>query len=383
MSAARPDLSYFDLPPSNAPHLQGLDALQVYEADVTREDIIREYGVQADDIVKLSSNENPLGCSPHVTLAVALQLGALSRYPDGAGVTLRQYLGDFHGVSADCVTLANGAQDLLALLAAATLSTADGKNQNARMVYAQYALSDYQLASLNVTQQAVCVPAQQYGHDLAAMAEVINATPECRLVLLANPNNPTGTLLTAEAIAKFVARVPSSVLVVIDEAYIEFTPNQTSVCLTQNFDNVVILRTFSKAYGLAGLKIGYAISSSVLAKLLKLSRQAMGANVLALAAAQAALADQTFLADYLAFNAEQRQALYKGLDSLGIEFVPSVANFVMVNVSDGPTVYQALLEQGIVVRVLSSYGLDAWIRVSVGLPEENNRFLDTLAQVLA
>lgn len=231
MSAARPDSSYFDLPPSDAPHLQGLDALQVYEADVTREDIIREYGVQADDIVKLSSNENPLGCSPHVTLAVALQLGALSRYPDGAGVTLRQYLGDFHGVSADCVTLANGGQDLLALLAAATLGPADGKNQNARMVYAQYALSDYQLASLNVTQQAVCVPAQQYGHDLAAMAEVINATPECRLVLLANPNNPTGTLLTAEAIAKFVARVPSSVLVVIDEAYIEFTPNQTSVRL--------------------------------------------------------------------------------------------------------------------------------------------------------
>lgn len=376
MSAVHSNLSPPDL---SRPDLPNLDALQVYQADVTREHIIHEYGVQADDIVKLSSNENPLGCSPHVTLAVALQLGALSRYPDGAGVTLRRQLGDFHGVSADCVTLANGAQDLLALLAAATVSA----NPHGRLVYAEYALSDYQLASLNLTRQAVCVPAVQYGHDLAAMAQVVNATSGCRLVMLANPNNPTGTLLTAEAIAKFVARVPPSVLVVIDEAYIEFAPNQTSIRLTQTYDNVVILRTFSKAYGLAGLKIGYAVSSLALAELLKLSRQAMGANVLALAAAQAALADQAFLAEYVAFNAEQRQALYKGLDSLGIEFVPSVANFVMVNVGDGQAVYQALLEQGIVVRVLSGYGLGAWIRVSVGLPEENNRFLDTLAQVLA
>lgn len=368
---------------SPQPDLSRLQSLQAYQADVTREDINREYGVHDDDIVKLSSNENPLGCSPHVTLAVALQLGALSRYPDGAGVNLRRQLGDFHGVNPDCITLANGVQDLFGVLATAALGAGDVKNNNGRLIYAQYALSDYQLASLNLSHQVVGVPAAPYGHDLEAMLEVIKSTPECRLVLLANPNNPTGTLLTAEAIANFVEQVPSSVLVVIDEAYIEFTPNQTSVRLTQAHDNVVILRTFSKAYGLAGLKIGYAVSSPALAELLKLTRQAMGANVLALAAAQAALADQAFLTDYLAFNAEQRQALYKGLDSLGIEFIRSVANFVMVNVGDGQAVYQALLEQGIVVRVLGGYGLDAWIRVSIGLPEENNRFLDTLAQVLA
>lgn len=357
------------------PAYQSIAQLQAYKIDKPNDEISREYGVT--DIVRLASNENPIGCSPHVTLAITAQLGELSRYPDGAGFALKKGIADFYHMNAEQVILGNGSNELLNILAYTFASNEDA------IVFSQYAFSVYQLASLAVSATPIEVPAKNFGHDLDAMLEAVQNHPATKIVFIGNPNNPTGTLLSREEIRRFVKKVPSHVVVVIDEAYYEFAPQAGSLDLVNDFDNVVILRTFSKAYGLAGLRIGYAITSLAIADLLNRTRQAFNTNVLANAAAMAALNDTQFVKDYVAMNEEQKQTLYKGFDSLGLAFVKSSSNFVLVNVGDGNEIYQALVEQGVVVRPMAGYGLPEWIRVSIGLPEENLRFLDTLTQVLA
>lgn len=349
--------------------------LKAYEMDKSNEELTREYGVS--DIVKLASNENPMGCSPYVTLAITSKLHELSRYPDGAGQGLKAAIADFYGAASEQVILGNGSNELLKIIVNTFLDQQD------TLIYSQYALSDYELASLAVTKVAIQVPAKQFGHDLAAMLHTLRTTPTAKLVLITNPNNPTGTLLTLEEIIAFIKEVPPQVLVVIDEAYIEFAAQHSSVSLIQEFDNLIVLRSFSKAYGLAALRIGYAMSGASIAKVLNHTRQSFNTNTLAHASAAAAIQDQRFITDYLDFNQEQKQTLYDGLDSLGVGYVKSHTNFVMVNVDNGMEIYQALVAQGVVIRPMASYGLPQWIRVSVGLPEENHRFLDTLAQVLA
>lgn len=348
--------------------------LQLYPMDKTREEISHEYGIT--DIIRLSSNENPLGCSPHVTLAITSQLGNLSRYPDGAGIGLKKAIATHYGLRSAQITLGSGSSELLN----AIFQTFIANHQV--VVYSQYALSNYERANLAIQSLPIEVPAKNFGHDLDAMLDVVKQTENCKIVLINNPNNPTGTLLTQQQIREFVEQISSDILVVIDEAYIDFCDHESSVTLLENFDNVMILRTFSKAYGLAGLRIGYVMSSVELADMLYKTHQSLNTNVLAHSAGITALQDRYFIEQYLNFNHEQKQALYKGFDSIGIAFVKSATNFIMVNVDNGQDVYQSLLEQGVIVRSLVGYGLPEWIRVSVGLPEDNNRFLDTLVQVL-
>lgn len=349
--------------------------LQPYQTGKPIDELSRELGIS--DIIKLASNENPLGCSPKVTLAITSQLGELARYPDGSGYHLKQQIAELTGKNLENITLGNGSNDLLEIIARTFVGCQDA------IVFSQYAFAVYPLVTKAIGATAVEVPAKQFGHDLEAMQQAVHDNSNVKLVFIANPNNPTGTQVTSEQIQEFLQDIPNHVVVVLDEAYVEFGSQNNNVHLLDEFDNLIIVRTLSKAYGLAGLRLGYALSSEAIAKFLNRIRQPFNVNVLAQVAGIEALKDQSFISHVKQLNDEQRQSLYNGLDSLGLEFVKSYTNFIMVNVGDGDDVYQQLLEQGVIVRPLSGYGLSEWVRVTIGLPEENARFLDTIAQVLA
>ena len=361
--------------PRAKPAYDSILELAPYQTGKPVEELTREYGVS--DVVKLASNENPIGCSPHVTLAITEQLGQLARYPDGNGYYLKQALADFNDVSIDCLTLGNGSNDLLDILARSFVGTNDA------IVYSQYAFVVYSMLAKMQGATGIEVPAQRFGHNLEAMRQAVEDNPNTKIVFIANPNNPTGTLLTQEALREFVSNVPSKVLVVIDEAYIEYSPESNNRALIDEFDNVILVRTLSKAYGLAGLRVGYALSSPYVADLLNRIRQPFNVSSVALAAATAALKDQAYIDEVRKLNDGQKRWLSKQFDALGLGFVPSAGNFIMVDVGDGSKVYQQLLEQGIIVRPLTGYGLPEWLRITVGLPEENTLLIDTLRTVLS
>lgn len=354
--------------------------LAAYQTGKPVEELTREYGVS--DVVKLASNENPIGCSPRVTLAITEQLGQLARYPDGNGYYLKQALADFNNVSVDQITLGNGSNDLLDILARSFVGTDDA------IVYSQYAFVVYSMLAKMQGATGIEVPAQRFGHDLDAMRQAVEENPNTKIVFIANPNNPTGTQLEREALREFVASMPSSVLVVLDEAYIEYSPESNNRALLDEFDNVVIVRTFSKAYGLAGLRIGYALSSAPVADLLNRIRQPFNVSRTGLAAAAAALADQDFIEKVRLTNQGQMRWLEKQLDALGLGFVKSYANFIMVKIefemenTTAAVIHQALLEQGVIVRPLVGYGLSNWLRITVGVAEDNTRLIDTLRSIL-
>ncbi len=362
------------------PAYDSILALAPYQTGKPIEELTREYGVS--DVVKLASNENPIGCSPHVTLAITEQLGQLSRYPDGNGYYLKQALADFNDVNVDQITLGNGSDDLLDILARSFVGADDA------IVYSQYAFIVYSMLAKMQGAMDVEVPAQRFGHDLKAMSQAVQDNPNTKIVFIANPNNPTGTQLEHGELREFVASVPSSVLVVLDEAYIEYSPESNNRALLDEFDNVVIVRTFSKAYGLAGLRIGYALSSVPVADLLNRIRQPFNVSRVALAAAAAALADQDFIEQVGLTNEGQKRWLEKQFDALGLGFVKSYANFIMVEIevemedTTAASIYQALLEQGVIIRSLDNYDLPTWLRVTVGAAEENTRLIDTLRSIL-
>ena len=362
------------------PAYDSILALAPYQTGKPIEELTREYGVS--DVVKLASNENPIGCSPHVTLAITEQLGQLSRYPDGNGYYLKQALADFNDVNVDQITLGNGSDDLLDILARSFVGADDA------IVYSQYAFIVYSMLAKMQGAMDVEVPAQRFGHDLKAMSQAVQNNPNTKIVFIANPNNPTGTQLEHGELREFVASVPSSVLVVLDEAYIEYSPESNNRALLDEFDNVVIVRTFSKAYGLAGLRVGYALSSVAVADLLNRIRQPFNVSRVALAAAAAALADQDFIEQVGLTNEGQKRWLEKQFDALGLGFVKSYANFIMVEIevemedTTAASIYQALLEQGVIVRSLDNYDLPTWLRVTVGAAEENTRLIDTLRSIL-
>ena len=351
--------------------------LAPYQTGKPVEELTREYGIS--DVVKLASNENPIGCSPKVTLAITEQLGQLARYPDGNGYYLKQALSDFNDVAIDCITLGNGSNDLLDILARSFVGTNDA------IVYSQYAFVVYSMLAKMQGAMAIEVPAQRFGHDLEAMRQAVEDNANTKIVFIANPNNPTGTQLKSADLRQFVAGLPSSVLVVLDEAYIEYSPESNNRALLDEFDNVVIVRTFSKAYGLAGLRIGYALSSAPIADLLNRVRQPFNVSRIGLAAAAAALADQDFIEQVRQTNDEQMRWLQKQFDALGLGFIKSHANFIMVEIDDEDTavINQALLEQGVIVRPLVSYGLPDWLRITVGVAVDNMRLIDTLRSVLS
>ncbi len=368
-----------DLAPLS-PAYDGILELAPYQTGKPVEELTREYGVS--DVVKLASNENPMGCSPHVTLAITDQLGQLARYPDGNGYYLKRDLADFNDVDMDCITLGNGSNDLLDILARSFVSSDDA------IVYSQYAFVVYSMLAKMQGATGIEVPAHHFGHDLKAMRQAVADNPNTKIVFIANPNNPTGTQLAHSELREFVASMPASVLVVLDEAYIEYSPESNNRALLDEYDNVVIVRTFSKAYGLAGLRVGYALSSPAVADLLNRIRQPFNVSRIGLAAAQAALADSDFIETVRQTNQEQMRWLEKQFDALGLGFIKSHANFIMVDMTvdmedtTAASINQALLEQGVIVRPLKGYGLENWLRITVGLAEDNLRLIDTLQSIL-
>lgn len=357
------------------PAYDSILSLAPYQTGKPIEEVSRELGIS--DIVKLASNENPMGCSPYVTLAITQKLAELARYPDGGGFYLRQAIADFNEMTIDNVLLGNGSNDLLDFIARTFTGSDD------TVVYSQYAFIVYKMVTIMQGAKGIEVPAKKFGHDLEAMKQAVLDNPETKVVFIANPNNPTGTLLSSDELSAFIKAIPASVLVVIDEAYTEYYPESNNRALLDEFDNVIIVRTFSKAYGLAGLRVGYALCHTQVADLLNRIRQPFNVNSLAQAAALVALSDQEFIDKVRQLNEKQMRWLSKQFDALGLAFVPSHTNFIMVEVGDGQAVYQALLEQGVIVRPLTGYGLPNWLRITVGLPEENTRLIDTLRSVLA
>jgi histidinol-phosphate aminotransferase len=364
--------------PTNAVEaLPYVRAIAPYQAGKPIEELAREFGLRADAIVKLASNENPLGMPASARAAIEAQLADLARYPDSNGFELKAALSSRLGVAANWITLGNGSNDILE--AAAAVMLAPGRS----CVYAQHSFAVYPLATLARGARAIVVPAKDYGHDLDAMLAAI--APDTRLVFVANPNNPTGTFIGAEAMAAFLAAVPPQVVVVLDEAYNEYLAPELrhpSVEWVRRFPNLLVSRSFSKAYGLAGLRIGYGVAQPELTDLLNRVRQPFNCNSLAQAAAVAALADEAFVARSVDLNRRGMAQLTAAFDALGLRYLPSAGNFVLVHVGDGARVYMGLLRRGVIVRPVANYGLPEWLRVTIGLPEENARFVDALGAAL-
>ena len=309
--------------------------------------------------------------------AIALAAADLGRYPDANGFELKRALATRYKVPEACVTLGNGSNDILELVAHTLLTPGD------EAIYSQYSFIVYALATQAVGATAVVTPALNHGHDLDAMARAI--TPRTKLIFIANPNNPTGTFLSAQAIEAFLVKVPANVIVVIDEAYNEYLAPELqfdSTAWLTRFPNLVVSRTFSKAYGLAGLRVGFALASVELTDLMNRVRQPFNVNSLAQAAAVAALADKDFLKRSAELNRQGLQLLEQAFDTMGLPYVKSYGNFVLVRVGDAAGFNEKLLRAGVIVRPVAGYGLPEWLRVSIGLPEENRRFLDALQAIL-
>ncbi len=353
-------------------------AIAPYQAGKPIEELAREFGLDPTAIVKLASNENPLGMPDTARKAMVAAMEDLGRYPDSNGFALKAALAAKFGVPLDWITLGNGSNDILELAAAAVL--APGRS----CVYAQHSFAVYALATQARGARAIVVPARALGHDLEAMAAAV--AEDTALIYVANPNNPTGTYLPAAAIESFVQRVPSRVVIVLDEAYNEYLRPELrtdSVAWVRRHPNLLVSRTFSKAFGLAGLRVGYGIAQPALTDLLNRVRQPFNLNSAAQAAAVAALADEDFLARSYALNLSGLQQLTQAFEALNLEYVPSYGNFVLVKVGPAARVYQELLKRGVIVRPVANYQLPEWLRVSIGLPGENRRFLDALPDALA
>ena len=356
--------------------------LKPYEPGKPIETLQRETGIEKP--LKLASNENPLGPSPQVLSGLKAEQLSLARYPDGNGFFLKQALSEFYQLPEDCFTLGNGSNDILELLA--RVFAAPGRE----VIFSQYAFVVYPLATQAVGAQAVVIPAKEWGTDLLAMLAAINERTS--LVFIANPNNPTGTCINAADLESFLQQVPQHVVVVLDEAYYEYAqvemsrrgdsyPNSEK--WLARFPNLVITRTFSKAYGLAGLRVGYSLSSPQVADFLNRIRQPFNVNAVALQAAVLALSDQNHVAQSVEINHQGLRFLEGCCQRLALNFIPSLGNFLTIDVgNEAMDVYQRLLQRGIIVRPLAPSGLPHHLRVSVGLPEENQKFENSLMQVL-
>ncbi len=340
-------------------------------------ELAREFHLDPAGIVKLASNENPRGPSPWALAAIAAAAADITRYPDGNGFALRSALAARLDVAPECLVLGNGSNDVLELVTQAFLTPGD------EAIYAQHAFAVYPLATHARGAKGVEVPAKDHGHDLPAMLAAV--TPRTRIVFVANPNNPTGTWIGAAAMEAFVANVPREVDVVLDEAYDEYlapSDRSRSISWIARYPNLIVSRTFSKAYGLAALRVGYGVMDASVADLLNRVRQPFNVNSLAQAAAIAALGDAAYVEESARWNREGMRQIVAGLAKLGVAFVPSHGNFLLVNVGDGARVYAALLRDGVIVRPVANYGLPAFLRVTVGLPAENERFLAALGRAL-
>jgi histidinol-phosphate aminotransferase len=338
-------------------------------------DLAREMGLPVEDIIKLASNENPLGASPRALAAMENLFMEIARYPDGNGFLLKTALAKKYAVGLNQIVLGNGSNDILDLAARAFLSP------DASAVYSKYAFAVYPLATQATGARGIVAPALHYGHDLDAMLAAI--ADDTRIVFIANPNNPTGTFLESAELSRFLTQVPESVLVVLDEAYTEFLPTASeSLAWLEKHPNLLIARTFSKAYGLAGLRVGFALCQPEVADLLNRVRQPFNVSSLAQAAAVAAMEDDAFLAECVQINRAGMQQMIAGFEALGLEYIPSHGNFVAVQVGDAAAINRSLLKRGIIVRPIANYGMPEHLRVSIGLAAENSQFLQALESAL-
>ena len=361
----------------------GVQALKPYSPGKPLGELEREYGIR--DAIKLASNENPLGPSPAVLAALGREFNSLARYPDGNGFALKTALSARLGVEPACITLGNGSNDVLELVARACLSP------QSSAVFSAHAFAVYPIVTQAIGARASVAPAHdgsrgpKFGHDLQAMREAIDA--DTRVVFIANPNNPTGTWVDFSALHRFLVQTPRSAIVVVDEAYFEYVeeadyPN--AMVWLNEFPNLVVTRTFSKAYGLAALRVGYSVSQPEVADLLNRVRQPFNVNAVAQAAASAALGDEAHIQASVSLNRAGMQLWRRALDERGIEYIPSVGNFISVDVArPAKAVYEALLKEGVITRPVGGYGLPRHLRITIGTPSENERAIAALDKVLA
>jgi histidinol-phosphate aminotransferase len=363
-------MNYADLAPTY------IRAIAPYQPGKPIAELERELGISG--IVKLASNENPLGCSPRALAAMQESLKTIALYPDGNGFELKDALKQRYGVAHAGIVLGNGSNDMLELAARAFLTIGD------KAVYSAHAFAVYPLATQAVGATGISVPAIDFGHDLKAMLQAA-VEQKAKLVFVANPNNPTGTFLQADELLQFMRALPANILVVLDEAYNEYLPQECrydSVSWLQEFPNLIISRTFSKAYGLAGLRVGYALAHAQVADMLNRVRQPFNVNSVAQAAAAAALQDDDFVRRTNELNQRGMQQITAGLSRLGLSYIPSYGNFVSFRIGGATAMYRRLLELGVIVRPISNYDMAEYLRVSIGLESENEKFLSALAQAL-
>jgi histidinol-phosphate aminotransferase len=353
----------------------GVRALEPYQPGKPIEELEREFGIA--DVIKLASNENPLGPSPRARAAIEAALAGIARYPDGGGSGLRRALAAKFGLAPEQVTLGNGSNDVLECAARAFAGPGD------EVLFSQHAFAVYPIVTQAVGARAVATSARDWGHDLDAMRRALSA--RTKLVFIANPNNPTGRYLNGAELKNFLAAVPTRTIVVVDEAYFEYVeaPDypDASAWLAEH-PNLIVTRTFSKAHGLAGLRVGYGLASPGVSELLNRVRQPFNVNSLAQQAALAALDDEAHVARARALNRDGLRRLADGFRALGLPWIASVGNFVCVEVGDAAAVYQRLLRAGVIVRPVANYGMPRHLRVTVGLPDENERFLEALGRIL-
>lgn len=363
-------MNYSELAP---PYIR---AIAPYQPGKPISELERELGITG--IVKLASNENPLGASPNAIAAARAALDQISLYPDGNGYALKAALVKRYAVAFEQVFLGNGSNDLLELAARAFLSVGD------KAVYSDHAFAVYPLAIQAVGAVGISVAAQDFGHDLDAMRK--SAVEQgAKMIFIANPNNPTGTFVSGDALLVFLRALPKNIMIVLDEAYNEYLPVECrydSVKWLGEFPNLIISRTFSKAYGLASLRVGYALGNAQIMDMLNRVRQPFNVNSVAQAAAVAALLDTEFVQQTFALNLRGMKQIVAGLTKLGLEYIPSYGNFVSFKIKDAACIYRRLLESGVIVRPIANYAMPDYLRVSIGLESQNEKFLSALQQAL-
>ncbi|HET7831524.1 MAG TPA: histidinol-phosphate transaminase [Gallionella sp.] len=363
-------MNYSDLAPSY------IRAIAPYQPGKPISELERELGITG--IVKLASNENPLGASPKAIAAARAALDEIGLYPDGNGFALKDALVKRYGVAHNQIALGNGSNDLLELTARAFLTVGD------KSVYSDHSFAVYALATQGVGATGISVVANNFGHDLAAMGKAA-VEQGAKIIFIANPNNPTGTFIPGDELYAFLRALPPHILVKLDEAYNEYLPEECrydSVSWLREFPNLIISRTFSKAYGLASLRVGYALGDAQVIEMLNRVRQPFNVNSMALAAAVAALEDTDFVQQTFALNQRGMAQITAGLRRLNLEYIPSYGNFVSFKITNAMQVYRRLLELGVIVRPVANYAMPDYLRVSIGLETENEKFLSALQQIL-
>ena len=356
---------------------RALDNLPSYQPGRLIEEVARELNLPAGEIIKLASNENPLGPSPAALAAMQMVLANLHLYPDGNAFYLKQKLSEKLGITPNNLILGNGSNEIIEFVGHAYFAP------GVDVVVSQFCFAIYPLVAKMMGANIITVPAKNHGHDLPAMLNAI--TPRTRVMFVANPNNPTGTLAAREEVIRLVNEVPDQVLLVMDEAYIEFLQEPLDLVPLVRLgtrQNLLMMRTFSKIFGLAGLRLGYGIGHPDLIAALEKIRQPFNINSIAQAAALAALEDAEHMRKTRENNMRGLEFLSRKLRELNLEYVPSAANFVLVRVGEGQRVFEAMQRQGVIVRPMGGYQLPEWIRISVGTPKENERCIESLRKSL-